>query len=77
MLNKNRKPIGYLDVAALKEKWEAGEADPVRTSTHFAHSLRPHGRTTRTECKGVVVHDKVPTVDFDTIHYRYAVDTFG
>jgi len=38
VLNKNRKPIGYLDVAALKEKWEAGKADPVRTLTHFARS---------------------------------------
>ncbi|KAG5350982.1 hypothetical protein C0989_008422 [Termitomyces sp. Mn162] len=23
------KPVGYVDVAQLKEKWEAGEADPV------------------------------------------------
>lgn len=33
VLNKCRKPIGYLDVGALKEKWEAGQADSVRTST--------------------------------------------
>jgi hypothetical protein len=37
VLNKSRKPIGYLDVAALKRKWEAGEADPVRAPTHFAY----------------------------------------
>jgi len=35
VLNKSRKPMGYLDVAALKQKWEAGDADPVRTSTLF------------------------------------------
>ena len=32
---------------------------------------------TQTECEGLVIHDKVPTVDFDTLHRRYAVDTFG
>ena len=25
---KNRKPLGYIDVALLKKKWEAGEAEP-------------------------------------------------
>ena len=30
VLDRNRKPLGYLDVAALKQKWEAGEANPVR-----------------------------------------------
>ena len=38
VLNKNRKPIGYLDVSVLKEKWEAGQADPVRTSRYFTRS---------------------------------------
>jgi len=28
VLDKNRKPLGYLDVAALKQKWEAGQLDP-------------------------------------------------
>ncbi|EJD05493.1 uncharacterized protein FOMMEDRAFT_103564 [Fomitiporia mediterranea MF3/22] len=28
ILSKERKPLGYLDVAALKTKWEAGQADP-------------------------------------------------
>ncbi|KAF7797040.1 hypothetical protein EIP86_008232 [Pleurotus ostreatoroseus] len=31
VLDHTRKPIGYLDVPALKTKWEAGEANPVRT----------------------------------------------
>lgn len=30
VLDKSRKPIGYIDVAVLKKKWEAGEASPVR-----------------------------------------------
>ncbi|KAI8986890.1 hypothetical protein BD414DRAFT_487388 [Trametes punicea] len=28
VLDKNRKLLGYIDVAALKAKWEAGEANP-------------------------------------------------
>ncbi|OBZ77488.1 Cystathionine beta-synthase [Grifola frondosa] len=28
VLDKNRKPLGYLDVATLKTKWEAGMANP-------------------------------------------------
>lgn len=31
VLDRHRKPLGYLDVPALKAKWEAGEAKPVRT----------------------------------------------
>lgn len=29
VLDRKRKLLGYIDVAALKSKWEAGEADPV------------------------------------------------
>jgi len=28
VLDRRRRPLGYLDVANLKEKWEAGNADP-------------------------------------------------
>jgi len=28
VLDRRRKPLGYLDVPALKTKWEAGEANP-------------------------------------------------
>ncbi|KAF8624991.1 hypothetical protein AX15_005622 [Amanita polypyramis BW_CC] len=28
VLNSKRRPLGYIDVAALKTKWEAGLADP-------------------------------------------------
>jgi len=28
VLNRNRRPLGYVDVAKLKEQWEAREADP-------------------------------------------------
>ncbi|KAF8180419.1 hypothetical protein BJ912DRAFT_981255 [Pholiota molesta] len=27
VLNKNRRPLGYVDVAKLKEQWEAGQAN--------------------------------------------------
>jgi hypothetical protein len=30
VLTDDRKPLGYIDVAALKQKFEAGEANPVR-----------------------------------------------
>jgi hypothetical protein len=29
VLDDQRKPLGYIDVAALKARWEAGGADPV------------------------------------------------
>jgi len=35
VLDKDRKPLGYLDVAALKQKWEAGEADPNNKVSHY------------------------------------------
>ncbi|KAF8801082.1 hypothetical protein BYT27DRAFT_7198658 [Phlegmacium glaucopus] len=28
VLNRRRRPLGYVDVAKLKEKWEAGQANP-------------------------------------------------
>ncbi|KII91190.1 hypothetical protein PLICRDRAFT_37892 [Plicaturopsis crispa FD-325 SS-3] len=28
VLDRERRPLGYVDVAALKSKWEAGQADP-------------------------------------------------
>jgi hypothetical protein len=30
VLDRNRKPVGYVDVVRLKEKWEGGNANPVR-----------------------------------------------
>ena len=32
VLDKRRRPLGYVDVAKLKKTWEAGGADPVRGS---------------------------------------------
>ena len=29
VLDRKRKLLGYIDVAALKAEWEAGQADPV------------------------------------------------
>lgn len=31
VLNLNRRPLGYVDVARLKQKWESCEAKPVRS----------------------------------------------
>lgn len=31
ILDQGRRPLGYLDVQALKKKWEAGEANAVST----------------------------------------------
>jgi hypothetical protein len=31
VLDGRRRPLGYIDVAELKTRWEAGGADPVRT----------------------------------------------
>ncbi|PCH44905.1 hypothetical protein WOLCODRAFT_77976 [Wolfiporia cocos MD-104 SS10] len=41
VLDHNRKPLGYLDVAALKGKWEAGEANPSdRVSQYMTKFIR-------------------------------------
>lgn len=32
MLNENRRPIGYLDIKLIKQKFEQGRADPVSPS---------------------------------------------
>jgi len=42
VLNRNKRPLGYLDVAALKQNWEAGLVDPnekvMRYMRHFNRS---------------------------------------
>lgn len=30
ILNRHRRPLGYIDVSALKKRWEKGEINPVR-----------------------------------------------
>lgn len=80
VLNKSRKPIGYLDVAALKQKWEAGDADPVRAPALFVHhslSIIRKLTSVRTERKGILIHEQVPTIGFDTLRSHHAVDAFG
>ena len=32
VLNRNRRPLGYVDVAKLKKVWESGKANPVRSN---------------------------------------------
>jgi hypothetical protein len=75
VLNKSRKPIGYLDVGALKAKWEAGQADPVCASMSATRHQRSHD--VGAACKGIVVHDQIPAVDFNTLHRYYSFDAFG
>ncbi|EKM75651.1 hypothetical protein AGABI1DRAFT_116254 [Agaricus bisporus var. burnettii JB137-S8] len=41
VLDKNRRPLGYIDVADLKKKWEAGQADPNdRISKYMVKFIR-------------------------------------
>lgn len=35
VLNRNRRPLGYVDVAKLKKVWESGKANPVRSNFAF------------------------------------------
>ncbi|TRM60327.1 hypothetical protein BD626DRAFT_407646 [Schizophyllum amplum] len=35
VLDKSRRPLGYIDVAALKKTWEAGGADPNAPVSQF------------------------------------------
>ncbi|KAL4253057.1 CBS domain superfamily protein [Abortiporus biennis] len=49
VLDRERRPLGYVDVAQLKSKWEAGEANPsdkvVRYMTKFKRSTIHHPYT--------------------------------
>ncbi|KAF8899819.1 hypothetical protein CPB84DRAFT_1923670 [Gymnopilus junonius] len=36
VLDRNRRPLGYVDVAKLKTKWEARQAKPVRLLYFFS-----------------------------------------
>ncbi|EIW77209.1 hypothetical protein CONPUDRAFT_139210 [Coniophora puteana RWD-64-598 SS2] len=40
VLNNNRRPLGYIDVPALKIKWEAGTADPSDSVTKYMTKFR-------------------------------------
>ncbi|KAJ3574328.1 hypothetical protein NP233_g1847 [Leucocoprinus birnbaumii] len=47
VLDKNKRPLGYIDVAQLKAKWEAGQADPTDGISKFMnkfvrHSTQPY-----------------------------------
>ncbi|KAG6831061.1 hypothetical protein H0H92_012984 [Tricholoma furcatifolium] len=35
VLDRRRRPLGYLDVAKLKEKWEAGKTNPEDKVSHY------------------------------------------
>ncbi|KAG6868635.1 hypothetical protein C0993_012679 [Termitomyces sp. T159_Od127] len=41
VLDRHRRPVGYVDVAKLKEKWEANEADPTdKVSQYMTKFMR-------------------------------------
>ncbi|OCH93347.1 hypothetical protein OBBRIDRAFT_725017 [Obba rivulosa] len=45
VLDRNRKPLGHIDVAALKEKWESGQADPNdKVSRYMIKFVRSQAR---------------------------------
>ncbi|KAI0826464.1 hypothetical protein BC629DRAFT_82824 [Irpex lacteus] len=44
VLDRRRKPLGYVDVPALKTKWEAGQANPVRIALRHGISARELNR---------------------------------
>lgn len=37
ILNRHRRPLGYIDVSALKTRWEKGEINPVRRALATYH----------------------------------------
>jgi len=37
ILNRHRRPLGYIDVSALKKRWEKGEINPVRPVIVTSH----------------------------------------
>ena len=40
ILNSHRRPLGYIDVSALKKRWEKGETNtvrPVLVTYHFQY----------------------------------------
>ncbi|KAL0565920.1 hypothetical protein V5O48_016102 [Marasmius crinis-equi] len=49
VLDKNRKPLGYVEVSKLKQLWEAGKADPSDSvsqyMTKFKRSVGTHPYT--------------------------------
>ncbi|KAM5533898.1 hypothetical protein V8D89_012438 [Ganoderma adspersum] len=45
VLDRKRKLLGYIDVAALKSKWEAGEADPSDKVEKYMTKFKRTGTT--------------------------------
>ncbi|PIL27595.1 hypothetical protein GSI_10746 [Ganoderma sinense ZZ0214-1] len=45
VLDRKRKLLGYIDVAALKSKWEAGEADPSDDVEKYMTRFKRTGTT--------------------------------
>jgi hypothetical protein len=46
VLGKRRKLLGYVEVATLKKKWEAGEVNPVSVIKSFLRQSEERGLKT-------------------------------
>ena len=69
VLGKRRNLLGYIEVATLKRKWEAGEVNQVRISHLFIYAgsqtnafvlvRRSDGTDGRVDSQDLVVHDHI------------------
>lgn len=73
VLSRARKPIGYIDVAALKSKFESGKTNPVRNpissccSSIIQHSAGRSSAHTYNSLRSLP--------EARGLHYHYAYDT--
>ncbi|KAG9311777.1 hypothetical protein JVU11DRAFT_8023 [Chiua virens] len=42
VLNKHRRPLGYIDATALKAKWQAGSANPTDSVKKYMTKFQRH-----------------------------------
>lgn len=75
VLTRERRPLGYIDVAALKAKWEAGQADPVSSRSQL-YSV-PYHLSRLTERQSLPVHDKISARSISAIFAHHTVNTAG
>lgn len=69
VLTKDKRPMGYIDVTALKQKFEAGNADPVRNSVTAWSQLHFTDRTSQfLERLCRIAHDQVQTSTIATVY---------
>ncbi|KAH9916725.1 uncharacterized protein BXZ73DRAFT_53623 [Epithele typhae] len=61
VLDRNRKPLGYIDVTALKTKWEAGGAHPDDKVDQYMSRFKRTAATPYT-----VITPSTPLADLET-----------